>query len=101
MLTICYETRYEEAHTLKQNKYADLVEEIKGGGIYSPELITLEVGSRGPFNPAGFNELQAYLNAPKKEWETMLVCVTRTVIIESHKIWTMRNWRSPEFPETQ
>ena len=100
-LTICYETRYEEAHTLKQNKYADLVEEIKGGGIYSPELIMLEVGSRGPFNPAGFNELQAYLNAPKKEWETMLVSVTRTVIIESHKIWTMRNWRSPEFPETQ
>ena len=77
------------------------MEEIRGSGIYSPELITLEVGSRGPFNPAGFNELHAYLNAPKKEWETMLVCVTRTVIIESHKIWTMRNWRSSEFPETQ
>ena len=94
-LTICYETRYEEAHGLKENKYADLVDTISRVGMYSPELITLEVGSRGPFNPTGFKNLQAFLNAPKKEWELMLVYITKTVLIESHTIWTMRNWKDP------
>ena len=47
-LTFCYETRYEEACSLI-NKYANLVEDIRGAGVYSPELITLEVGSSRPF----------------------------------------------------
>ena len=97
-LTVCFETRYTEAHILKEGKYANLVEEITSKGVYSPELITLEVGSRGPFHQAGFDALRAYLNAPKKEWEAILLHTTKTVIIESHKIWTMRNWRDPESP---
>ena len=88
-LTICYETKYEEAHRLKESKYANLVDEIRAAGIYSPELITLAVGSKGPFHPAGFDDLKVYLNAPTKEWEAMLVHVTRTVIMESHKSWTI------------
>ena len=90
-LTICYETRYEEAHRLKVNKYTDLVEEIKEAGIYSPELITLEVGSRCPCYLIDFDDLRAYLSAPTKEWDTLLLCIIRTVLVESHKIWTMRN----------
>ena len=46
-----------------------LVEGIREAGEYSPELITLEVGSRGPFHQAGFDDLKAYLDAPTKEWE--------------------------------
>ena len=65
-LTICYETRYEEAHMLKENKYTDLVNDIREAGVYSPELITLEVGSRGPVHQAGFDELKQYLCAPSK-----------------------------------
>ena len=57
--------------------------------------ITLEVGSRGPFDPRGFDRLKAYITAPNKEWDTML---TRTVLLESHKIWTTRNWRDLELP---
>ena len=79
-LTICYETRYEEAHTLKENKDADLVEEIREAGVYSPELITLEVGSRGPFHHAGFDDLKNYLCAPSRAWEAMFVQITKTVI---------------------
>ena len=79
------------------NKYTDLVEEIKEAGIYSPELITLEVGSRGPCYLIGF---EAYLSAPTKEWDTLLLCIIRTVLVESHKIWTMRHWRDSDFPST-
>ena len=90
-LTICYETRYDEAHTHKTNKYADLVEEIEESE-FIPNLITLEVGSRGPFTPAGFENLRAHINVPQKIWNTLLTHIIRTLILESHKIWTMRNW---------
>ena len=86
---------YEEAHSLKENKYADLVQKIREADVYHPEIITLEVGSRGPLHLKGFNNLKTYLNAATKEWEAMLVSITRTVITESHKIWTIRNWRDP------
>jgi len=91
-LTICYR--------LKVKKYTDLMEEIKEAGIYSPELITLEVGSRGPCYLVGFDNLKAYLSAPTKEWDTLLLCIIRTVLVESHKIWTMRNWRDSDSPST-
>ena len=95
-LTICYETRYIEAHTLKQNKYVDLVEAIREVGAYRPELITLEVGSRGPFHPLGFNTLRSHLKVPAKEWNNILLNVTKTVIMESYSIWTTRNWTDPD-----
>ena len=88
--------RYEEAHRLKEGKYMDLVEEIREAGKYTSQLISLEVGSRGPFYPAGFEKLRRYLKAPVKSWESMLCEATRTVLIESYKIWTIRNWRDPE-----
>jgi hypothetical protein len=94
-LTICFETRYEEAHSLKEGKYIELVEEISTAGVYSPQLITLEVGSRGPFYPAGFKRLKSYISGPDKHWKTLLREVTRTALMESHRIWTMRNWRDP------
>jgi hypothetical protein len=94
-LTICYETRYEEAHSFKDTKYRELVEDIRETGMYNPELITLEVGSRGPFHPTGFERLREHLSAPAKDWGAMLLEVTKTVISQSHAIWTMRNWRDP------
>ena len=77
-------------HSLKDNKYMYLVDAIRGTSGYSPELITLEVGSRGPIHPTGFDHLQDYLSAPTKEWDNMLLEVTRTVIIESYKLETTR-----------
>ena len=81
---------------LKESTYADLVEELREAGVYSPELITLEVGSRGAFHQAGFDDLKHYLCAPSRAWDAMLVQITGTVIKQSHKSWTMRNWRDPE-----
>lgn len=93
-LTVCYETRFEEAHILKANKYADLMEAIEATE-FIPDLITLEVGSRGPYNPAGFNDLRAHISLPQKGWVALMRNISRTVIVESHKIWTKRNWRDP------
>ena len=84
-LTICYKTRHEEANTRKANKYTDFIEEIKATD-FTPELITLEVGSRGSINPTGFNDLRAHITLPQKAWKAMLICITRTVLIESHTI---------------
>ena len=42
-LTICFETRFKETHSLKENKYADLVEKIRKAGVHSP---TDHFGSR-------------------------------------------------------
>ena len=95
-LTICFDTRFHEAHSLKQAKYAHLVLSIQQASGYIPELITLEVGSRGPLNPKGFDKLKAYVMAPTKQWTAMLTAIMRTVLMESHKIWTMRNWKDPE-----
>ena len=84
-LTICYETRFEEAHILKKNKYADLIEAIEATE-FIPELITLEVGSRGPYNPAGFNDLRAHITIPQKAWKHMLTNITKTVIVETYML---------------
>ena len=93
--TSCFDTRFHEAHSLKQAKYTDVVLSIQQASGYIPELITLEEGSRLPLNPKGFDELKAYVMAPTKEWTTMLTALTRTVLMDSHKIWTMRNWKDP------
>ena len=74
----------------------DLMEEIRDAGGYSSEFITLEVGSRGPVHPTGFDRLRDYLGAPTKEWDTKFLNMTKTVIIESHRIWTIRNCRDPD-----
>ena len=72
------------------NKYTDLVKEVKEAGNYSPELIM--GSSRGPCYSIGFDDLKAYLSTPTKERDTLILCIMRTVLVESHKIWTMHNW---------
>ena len=56
-----------------------LVDAIRGTSGYSLELITLEVGSRGPIHPTGFDHLQDYLCVRTKEWDNMLLEVTRVI----------------------
>ena len=61
------------------------MEEIRKAGKYTPQLITLEVGSRGPFYLAGFEKLRRFLKAQVKSWEPMLCKATRTALTESIK----------------
>ena len=61
---------------------------------YRATATTVEVGSRGVLNVAGLDKIKCLLGVGRKEWATFLTSVSRTVIVESHKIWAARNWRS-------
>ena len=61
-----YETNFEAAAERKEEKYEELVTGAYNTG-YETELITLEVGSRGVINPAGFQLLKSTLNCTSRE----------------------------------
>ena len=65
-LTICFESRFNLAHDLKMEKYTKLIEEARENQ-YTSDLITLEVGSRGPFHLPGFKSLRSFIKKPSKE----------------------------------
>ena len=98
-LTICFETRFNLAHDLKMANYIERIEEARENQ-YTSNLITLEVGSHGPFHLPGFKALQSFIKMLSKEWNALLVQMTRTVVTESHRIWIMRNWRDPQASNT-
>ena len=94
-LTVCFETRYEEAHNLKVNRYADLMEQIDDS-TYSGSLVTLEVGSRGFLSLPSFTLLkQQLLICTRRQWEEALSNITRRAISGSHRIWVTRNYKEP------
>ena len=83
-LTVCFETRYEDAHTLKTNRYTDLMRQIADSPV-DGTLVTLEVGSRGFLSLTNFNTIkQQLLECSRKQWETFLVNVAQTAIRGSH-----------------
>ena len=71
-LTISYETNFEVAAERKEEKYEELVTGAYNAG-YETELITLEVGSRGVINPAGFHNLKTTLNITTSEMTKLMV----------------------------
>ena len=91
-LTVCFETSFTEAAECKRIKYQDLVERARRSN-YKTKLITLEVGSRGMVNMKGFMHLKQELNISKHDITERLVLVAKTSIMESFKIWCMRNTR--------
>ena len=60
---------------------------------YKCDVITVEVGGRGVVNVERLGWLRRVFDAGKKEWGTFLLQLAETVMRESHKIWSMRNWR--------
>ena len=70
-LTISYETNFEAAAERKEEKYEELVTGACNAG-YDTELITLEVGSRGVINPAGFQSRKAALNSTTREMSELM-----------------------------
>ena len=97
-LTVCFETRYEDAHTLKSNRYADLMGQIADSSV-DGTLVTLKVGSRGFLSLPNFNMIkQQLLECSRKQWEAFLVNVAQTAIQGSHKIWVTRNWTDSQPP---
>ena len=90
-LTVCYETNYVQAQTHKSDKYQDLVDAGETNG-FTTEVITLEVGSRGFLNLQGFKDLfQTLTRCPRKNMWNLLKTTCRITILQSQRIWTMRN----------
>ena len=83
-LTVCFEPRFNMAHNLKTSKYVELVKEARGNQ-YTCNLVTLEVGCRGPFHLPGYKALQPYIPVLSKESNCLLVQMTET-FIKSHRI---------------
>ena len=89
-LTISYETNFEAAAERKEEKYEELVTGACNTG-YETELITLEVGSRGVINPAGFQLLKSTLNCTSREISDLMLQSCKRVIEGSYSIWCSRN----------
>ena len=68
--TICFKTRFNLAHTLNMKRYTELIEEAMENQ-YASNLITLEMGSRGPFHLPGFKAIQSFIKMPSKEWNAL------------------------------
>ena len=73
---------------MKQTKYHDVLEDIKGNG-FDADLITIEVGSRGFICPDGFDQLKDTLLISLHQMEKLLVKVSVAAITGSFKIWTV------------
>ena len=89
-LTISYETNFEVAAERKEEKYEELLTGACNAG-YETELITLEVGSRGVINPAGFQYLKTTVNITTSEMSKLMFEVCKRTIEGSYSIWCSRN----------
>ena len=91
-LTVCFETNFDEARHRKICRYTELCEEAEDRG-YTCSILTIEVGSRGVLNIAGIEKLRGLLHVGKKQWTSFLINLSKTAMVESHRIWSARNWR--------
>ena len=93
-LTIPYETNINNAADHKEGKYTELLTPAKDNG-YQSTPVTLEVGSIGLINEAGFKDLKKLLNPSPKKFRTLLEQCSRQAIIGSFSIWCSRNSSKP------
>ena len=89
-LTISYETNFDDAAERKEVRYEELITGARASG-YDAELITLEVGSRGVINPAGFKHLRQTLSICSTDMSELLLCTCKRAIEGSYIIWCSRN----------
>ena len=93
-LTIPYETNIDNAADRKEGKYTELLTPAKENG-YQSTLVTLEVGSRGLINEAGFKDLKKLLNPSPRKFRTLLEQCSHQSIIGSFSLWCSRNSSNP------
>ena len=100
-LTIPFETRIDISHSLKEEKYHDLKEDIKRNGWFC-DVDTIEIGSRGLITRRNKSTIQHMLtisenSTPRKE---ILKTLSKLAVLGSYKIFISRNeetWMSPEY----
>ena len=66
----------------KRSKYYDLMEAGRATG-YRYELITVEVGSRGMLSVTDLEQLQAAVDASRRDIVNLCLTIIRTTILQS------------------
>ena len=89
-LTICFETSFQHAAERKELKYEDVMARARSSG-YNGCVITLQVGSRGIIDQSGFSLLKREFNICKQDFTHLLSRISFVVVLESYKIWCLRN----------
>jgi hypothetical protein len=89
-LTVPFETNIDKAHSRKQSKYADLVENINQKG-YNCQLYCVEVGSRGLITTENEKRLSSIFQASRKEVRTLKKELSNLALVSSYTIWNARH----------
>ena len=93
-LTVCFESGFEEVPARKAAKYMELVLNARKEGFHT-EVIPLQGGEQGEcWRTLGLKTFEQYSN---QFHLGSGVCVTTTVMQESHRIWSDRNKTGRQF----
>ena len=88
---VTHATNFEVPAERKEEKFEELVTGACNTG-YETEIITLEAGSRGVVNPAGFQHLKTTLNITTSEMSRLMFGLCKRTIEVFYNIWPCRNW---------
>jgi hypothetical protein len=89
-LTVPFETNTDKAHSRKQTKYADLVNDLNQKG-YTYQLYCVEVGSRGLITQENEKRLSSIFQASRKEVRTLKKELSNLALVSSYTIWNARH----------
>lgn len=88
-LTVPYETRIEDAHAYKTEKYADLVQHLRKAG-FRTKVFAVEVGARGFVGSSAYS-LMKELSISGKSRTRTLKAMSEAAEKASSWIWSRRN----------
>ncbi|GFR81294.1 reverse transcriptase [Elysia marginata] len=88
-LTVPYESRMEQAHTYKKEKYLDLTKELEESG-YRAKIMPIEIGARG-FAGSSAYDLLSKLSISGNKRTKALKLLAETAENSSRWIWCRRN----------
>ncbi|GFR91731.1 polyprotein [Elysia marginata] len=88
-LTVPYESRMEQAHTYKKEKYLELTKELEESG-YRAKIMPIEIGARG-FAGSSAYDLLSKLSISGYKRTQALKLLAETAENSSCWIWCRRN----------
>ena len=87
--TVPFETNIDKAHSRKQSRYADLVDDLNQKG-YNCQLYCVEVGSRGLiYYTENEKRRSSIFQASRKEVRTLKKELSNLALVSSYTIWNI------------
>ncbi|GFR67387.1 polyprotein [Elysia marginata] len=88
-LTVPYESRVEQAHTYKKEKYLDLTKELEESG-FRAKIMPIEIGARGLVGSSAY-DLLSKLSISDNKGIKALKLLAELAENSSYWIWSRRN----------